>query len=70
MDALKLKPATSADLEAREWFVRLLDKDVDAADLLVWERWLDADPANREAYERAMETCQSRKAWLAEAPLP
>jgi glutathione S-transferase len=24
----------------------------------------------REAYERAMETCQSRKAWLAEAPLP
>jgi glutathione S-transferase len=24
----------------------------------------------REAYKRAMETCQSRKAWLAEAPLP
>jgi glutathione S-transferase len=23
----------------------------------------------REAYKRAMETCQSRKAWLAEAPL-
>ncbi|WP_447735644.1 glutathione S-transferase family protein [Rhodanobacter soli] len=24
----------------------------------------------REAYKRAMETCQPRKAWLAEAPLP
>lgn len=38
--------------EAREWFVRLLDDDVSADEIALWQAWLARSPAHRAAYDR------------------
>lgn len=38
--------------EAREWFVRLLDDDVSADEIALWQAWLARSPAHRTAYDR------------------
>ncbi|MGE5565075.1 MAG: FecR family protein [Parcubacteria group bacterium] len=38
--------------EAREWFVRLLDDDVSADELALWQAWLARSPAHRSAWDR------------------
>ena len=38
--------------EAREWFVRLLDDDVSADEIALWQAWLARSPAHRVAYDR------------------
>lgn len=39
-------------MEAREWFVRLLDDEVSADEIALWQAWLARSPAHREAYDR------------------
>ncbi|HEX6859115.1 MAG TPA: FecR domain-containing protein [Caulobacteraceae bacterium] len=40
-------------MEAREWFVRLLDDDVSTDELARWQAWLARSPAHRAAFDRA-----------------
>ncbi|WP_081611471.1 FecR family protein [Kordiimonas gwangyangensis] len=37
--------------EAREWFVRLQDDDVQVEEIAAWQAWLTADPAHQEIYD-------------------
>jgi transmembrane sensor len=43
---------TKVAAEAREWFVRLLDDDVSADEIALWQAWLARSPAHRAAYDR------------------
>lgn len=38
--------------EARDWFVRLLDDEVSADEIALWQAWLARSPAHRAAYDR------------------
>lgn len=38
--------------EAREWFIRLLDDEVSADEIALWQAWLARSPAHRAAYDR------------------
>ena len=63
------KPSSAAiEHRAREWFVRLLDEDVDRADQEAWQAWLDEDPAHQDAYQRMMDVWSA--AGDATAPRP
>jgi transmembrane sensor len=46
------RPHDKVAAEAREWFVRLLDDDVSADEIALWQAWLARSPAHREAYDR------------------
>lgn len=37
--------------EAREWFVRLQDDDVQAGEIAAWQAWLAVDPAHQDMYD-------------------
>ena len=43
---------TKVAAQAREWFVRLLDDDVSADEIALWQAWLARSPAHRTAYDR------------------
>jgi ferric-dicitrate binding protein FerR (iron transport regulator) len=43
--------------EAATWFECVHDRDVSVESLIHFARWLDTDPANRAAYERAEKLC-------------
>ena len=55
MSLLPQRRSSDPDHRAREWFVRLLDEDVDRADLEAWQAWLEEDPAHRNAYQRIVD---------------
>jgi transmembrane sensor len=46
------RAADKVATEAREWFVRLLDDDVSADELALWQAWLARSPAHRDAWDR------------------
>jgi transmembrane sensor len=46
------RAADKVSMEAREWFVRLLDDDVCADELALWQAWLARSPAHRSAFDR------------------
>lgn len=46
------RAADKVAMEAREWFVRLLDDDVSADELALWQAWLARSPAHRGAWDR------------------
>jgi len=46
------RAADKVAIEAREWFVRLLDDDVPADELALWQAWLARSPAHRDAFDR------------------
>lgn len=46
------RAADKVSMEAREWFVRLLDDDVSADELALWQAWLARSPAHRDAWDR------------------
>jgi transmembrane sensor len=49
---MSLRTHNSVAAEAREWFVRLLDDDVSADEIALWQAWLARSPAHRSAYDR------------------
>ena len=68
MSLLPQRNSSDPDHRAREWFVRLLDEDVDRADLEAWQAWLEEDPAHRDAYQRIVDVWSA--AGAATAPRP
>jgi len=46
------RPHDKVATEAREWFVRLLDEDISADEVALWQAWLARSPAHRTAYDR------------------
>lgn len=46
------RAADKVGMEAREWFVRLLDDDVSADELALWQAWLARSPVHRAAFDR------------------
>src|SRR5688500_10871119 len=42
--------------EAARWFLRLQEESTDAQAFLAWQRWINAAPANRIAYDEIEET--------------
>lgn len=46
------RASNTVAMEAREWFVRLLDDDVSADELALWQAWLARSPAHRSAWDR------------------
>jgi transmembrane sensor len=51
---------------AAQWFERLQNEDLASEDVLSWQRWLAADAAHRDAFER----CQDLWKRLDEMPAP
>jgi len=50
------RASNTVAMEAREWFVRLLDDDVSADELALWQAWLARSPAHRSAWDRVSDT--------------
>lgn len=50
--------ASRPAVEAREWFVRMLDEDAGQDDFAAWTQWLESDPRNRLAYEEVSDLWQ------------
>jgi transmembrane sensor len=56
---------------ASDWLLRIQDGSLDSEELAQWLQWYDADPANRDAFERVQATFESihalpqgeRRAW-------
>lgn len=46
------RASNTVAMQAREWFVRLLDDDVSADELALWQAWLARSPAHRDAWDR------------------
>jgi len=56
MNAARSKPLPRARLEeAADWWARIQDAETPPEDISEWLEWLDADPDNRDAFERIQE---------------
>jgi transmembrane sensor len=65
--------ATSCHEAAAEWLVRLQESDLPAEEWLRWQRWLDENSRNREAFDEMVRTSQrtdARRSDLFDIPMP
>src|SRR4029434_6292657 len=59
---------------ASDWLLRIQEESLDSEELAQWLQWYDADPANRDAFEKVRATFESihalpqseRRAWASQ----